>query len=483
MARTPASSSKAAKAAAAVAVSNKSPVDVLEILSQAEKVAKVTSISLSKEDRLRTGIVCLDLVLGGGLAPSMVTFAGGEQSTKTTTAIRALAESTSQDVGIRVLWDAEGSSGSSTDYIENIFRTAKIDQSVETLFGVKDGDGRYIKAPTVYYRDEGEMETFFDWVSALLRRLPDKRFENKQWWYVYEGTMENKAKYKSQLDVVMSRKNNAVYIPAESGAIQAFIIIDSWPALVPKSMDDEASKGSGMAAVAREYAKHLPTIKGKLRSKRVIVLGINQLAEKPGFSMGDNRYEKGGNALKYFSDQRFWFTSRALSGVPFNPKGKGMEEEEASIDGKGVDTYRYVHVKNRKNKLAAPNRETWMRVWVTDRKGHARGIDPVWDCFYALSQTGQLTGRRSAIKLNLSGLGLAAKTMDWMTFKKLILLSTDKEVVKEILSNVGYDKYINIPKGLAAMTTNGKLETLYVNTKMNPEGTEDSDTESEEEED
>lgn len=460
-----------------------SPVDTLEILGQAEKVAKVTSISLSKEDRCRTGIVCLDLVLGGGISPSMVTFAGGEQSAKTTTAIRAIAESTTQKIGIRVLWDAEGSSGSSTDYIENIFQTARVDASVETLFGVKDNNGKYLAAPTVYYRDEGEMETFFDWVTALLRRLPDKRMEDGKWWYIYDGTNDNKAKYKSQMDVNMSRKNGAVYIPAEDGSLQAFILIDSWPALVPKSMDDEESKGSGMAAVAREYAKHLPTVKGKLRAKRVAVLGINQLAEKPGFSMGDNRYEKGGNALKYYSDQRCWFTARALSGAPFKPKGKGMEEEEKSIDGKGVDTYRYIHVKNRKNKLAAPNRETWMRVWVSDCQGKARGIDPVWDCFYALFITGQLTGRRSAIKLNLAGLGPATKTMDWDKFKRLILRCTDKELVTEILSSVGYNKYINLPKGLAAMTTTGKLEALYVKNKMDPEGSSDKDESDDDEED
>ena len=459
-----------------------SPVDILDVIGQAESVARVNSISLSKEDRCRTGIVCLDLVLGGGISPSMVTFAGGEQSTKTTTAIRAMAEATQQKIGLRVLWDAEGSSGSSTDYIENIFKTSKIDCSVETLFGVKDRTGKYIAAPIVYYRDEGEMETFFSWTAALLRRLPDKRKEDGKWWYIYEATKENKAKYKDSMDRVMSQKNQAVYIPAEDGALQAFLIIDSWPALVPKSLDDEDSKGSGMAAVAREYAKHLPVIKGKLRSKRVAILGINQLAEKPGFSMGDNRYEKGGNALKYFSDQRCWFTARALSGVPFNPKGKGQEEEEPSIDGKGVDIYRYIHVKNRKNKLAAPNRETWMRLWVNDRTGKGRGIDPVWDCFYSLHLTGQLTGKRSAIRLNLGSLGPAQKTLTWMEFKKLILLCDNKEVVTEILAKVGYDKYINIPKGLASMVTSGRLEELYVKNKMDPGAAVEDDTDEDEDE-
>lgn len=443
-----------------------SPVDTLELLSEVEKVAKVQSITLTAEDRIPTGILNIDLVLGGGISPALITFAGAEQSAKTTTAIAAMASSVNHDVGLRVLWDAEGSSGSSTDYVENIFATMNVKTDMETLFGVKDTKGRYVVPPMVYYRDEGEMETFFDWVSAMLRRFPDKRNEQGRWWYIYEATNENKAKYKSQMDAGMSRQNGAVYIPAESGALQAFIIIDSWPSLVPKSMDDEDSKGSGMAAVAREYAKHLPRIVGKLRSKRVAILGINQLAEKPGFSMGDNRYEKGGNALRYYSAQRLWFTPRALSGVPFNPKGKGMEELEASVDGVGEDTYRYIHVKARKNKLAVPNRETWLRIWVSDAKGNAHGIDPVFDCFYILSQTGQVSGRRSAIRLNLAGMGEAKKTMDWLTFKKLVLTQNKKEAT-EILANVGY-KYINMRQGLASMLKKGTLEKMYMATRAAP---------------
>jgi hypothetical protein len=55
--------------------------------------------------------------------------------------------------------------------------------------------------------------------------------------------------------------------------------------------------------------------------------------------------------------------------------------------------------------------------------------------------------------------------------------------VTEILSSVGYNKYINLPKGLAAMTTTGKLEALYVKNKMDPEGSSDKDESDDDEED
>jgi len=447
-----------------------SPVDYLGTLGDLEKTCHLQSITLSAEDRISSGNICLDLLLGGGFSPSMTTFSGGEQTCKTTTAITAMAASVTQKVGMRVLWDAEGSSGSSTDYVSNIFETMGVNVDIETLFGVRE-KGKYTTPPLVYYRDEGSMEDFFGWTAGLLRRLPDKRKENGKWWYIYEGTRENKAQYKDQMDLQMSRANDAVYIEAEDGALQAFIIIDSWPSLLPASMDTDDPK-AGMALVAREFSKHVPRVKGKLRAKRVIILGINQLRQKPGVLYGDPRYEPGGEALKFYSDVRCWYTARSLSGVPFNPKGKGQIEEEEGVDG-GTDIYRYVHVKAIKNKLAIPNRETWLRVWVSDAQQQAHGLDPVWDTFYALSLTGQVSGKRSSMLLNVHGLGEAQKNINWAQFKTLVLGT--KEDQTAIYDKIGY-KTINLRKGLFNLSKKGIMEKLYMeakNTKTSGKAEED----------
>lgn len=433
-------------------------VDYMSVVSELEKIVKIQSVTLGKEDRLSTGLLCADLMYGkGGIAPGMHTMAGPEQSAKTTFAIWVLAHSLGQSVGLRVLWDAENSSGSSVDYVESIFGAAGHNIESSTIFGIKK-DGKFIIQPKVYYRDEGEMETFFDWLAALLRRMPDKRFEDGRWWYIYEGSKENKAKFKGQLDVKMSSKNDAVYLPAPDGSLQAVVLLDSWPSLLPESMDTDDPK-SGVAAQARAFSQNLPRVKGRLRAKRVALLGINQLREKPMVMYGEPMYEPGGQALRFNSDTRIWINPRALSGVPFNPKGKGQLEEEESIGG-GTDLYRYVHVKARKNKLSVPGLETWFRIWIRNEDGRAMGFCPVWDTFYAMHLTGQVSGKRTAMRLNIKGMGEAKKTINWLQFKHLILGT--KEDQAKIYKYIGYERPINLRAGLFKMSKRGDLETLFL---------------------
>ena len=410
--------------------------------------------------------------MGGGIRPGMITIAGPEQSCKTTTAITAMGAAIQNNVPMTVLWDAENSSGSSTDYIVNIFNTMGLKIEMESVFGVRK-NGKYLMPPKVYYRDEGEMETFFGWVSGLLRRLPDKRFEDEKWWYIYENTRENKAKFKDSMDRRMSSANNAVYIEAEDSSLQAYILMDSWPSLLPASQDEDDAR-SGMALQAREFSKNIPRVKGKLRAKRVAIVGINQIRQKPAVMYGSPDYEPGGEALKFFSDVRIWNKPRALSGVPFNPKGKGQIEEEASVEGEGIDVYRYIHSKAIKNKLSVPGRETWSRVWVSDCKGEARGFDPVFDTFYAMSQTGQVSGKRTSMLLNVQGIGPAKKNIDWTEFKTLILGT--KEEIAVVCNKIGY-KTMNIRRGMFNLSKKGVMEDLYIKTKMSkkPEGEDDKE--------
>lgn len=456
-----------------------SPYDPMELFGQLEKVVGIQSVTLSDESRLSTGLLCADLLLGrGGLTAGQYGFAGPEQSAKTTLAITILANSINQDVGMRVLWDAENSSGSSQDYVENIFRAAGVKVAPGSIFGVKDG-GSYQVKPMVYYRDEGQMETFFDWTAAMLRRLPDKRFSDGKWWFVYENTKENKAKYGGQADRTMSSQNGAIYIPAKNGSLQAVILVDSWPALLPKALDADDPK-AGMAIQARGFSQNVPRIKGYLRSKRVAIIGINQLRQKIGFVLGNPYMEPMGEALKYFSDVRIWLTPRSLSGVPFNPKGKGQIETEPSVDGSGEDTYRYVHVKTIKNKLSVPGLETWLRIWVSNSKGQAQGFCPVWDTFYALSQTGQLSGKRSSMILNVASLGEAKKAINWMEFKTLIL--GDKESRLKIFEKIGY-RPVNLRAGLFSMSRKGTLQEKLIDNLNASTKTKDADDDSDSEDD
>lgn len=272
-------------------------VDYLDILQQCEKVAKVQSINLSVEQRLSTGLLCLDGILGGGITAGMYTFFGPEQSAKTTAAVTLMGASVGQEVGQCILWDAENSTGSSMDYVSNIFKTLNVKANAETIFGVKK-DGKWLVKPLVYYRDEGEAETFFNFVAALLRRLPDKRYEDGNWWYIYPRTKENISGLKDIADATKSRQNDAIYVKAESGSLQAIIVVDSYPGLMPASMDEDDPSGA-IAQKARAMSSGIDRVKGRLRSKRVALVGINQLRMNP-MDKYNPEYEPAGQALKYF---------------------------------------------------------------------------------------------------------------------------------------------------------------------------------------
>lgn len=430
---------------------------MMSLLGELEKKIGINAISLGTEDRMDSGLCCLNILLGGGYAPGFYINYGPEQSAKTTMAITTLGSSVESKVDLRVLWDAENSSGSSTDYISNIFNTMGVRTTVEQLFGVRKA-GKYIEKPLVYYRDDYEGNKFFNWLHALQKRLPDKRFEEGRWWYIYDETPENKKMLGSSIHRGMTAKNPGLWAEAEDGRLQAIIILDSFPSLVPSSMDEDEGDNS-LAVQARMFSKHLPRIKGAFRAKRICLIGVNQLRINPMARFGNPETEPGGQALKFFSDVRFRFFPRALSALPFVTKGEQNVEKEQSVEFDGYDTYRYVEVTAVKNKLSIPGRKTWLRVWVSDAEGNARGYDPVWDQFYYLYSTGQASGKRSSILLNISGLGEAKKNLTWLEFK-LLVLGTKEDKIK-VCTKIGY-KAINLRAGIMKQTRSGRSEDMYI---------------------
>lgn len=431
--------------------------DYLATLDDTAKAVHLNHIAIGNEQRMQTGLLCLDIILGRGIGPTWLTIFGAEQTAKTTLAMVLMAATIKQAVPIPVLWDAEQSSGSSADYMQNILGVQGVDVSVESIFGVRK-DGKWKVKPTVYYQDDANGEKFFNWFHALLVRLPDKRFVDNDWWLVYENTKVNQAKYSSRADRKMTSGNEGIWVKAKDGdKLQAVILLDSYPALMPTAQDnDEHTKA--MAVQARMFSLHLPRVKGYLRSKRVAVVGINQLRLNPGAMFGSPETEPGGQALRYNSDQRIRLSARS-SGIPFNPKLEGMIETEPSIDGRGVDTYRYTQARTIKNKLSTPNRETWFRLWISNSEGEGMGYDPVWDAFYACVLCGFITGKRSKMVLDIPGLGEGAKPLNWMEFKQLIL--GDSEQKASVCKKLGY-KPIDLRKGLTNMSKKGTLEDNYL---------------------
>lgn len=386
-----------------------------------EKKFGLTSMAVSEsEDRLSTGLLTVDTILAGGLLPGgWYTFFGGEQSCKSTlatTCMGAIATDVSFN-GRASLHDFEGSF--QADYAENIFRYMNHGKkiSVDNVFGVKDDSGWVIQ-PRVRYYAPSVGEDFYNYLAKLEKILPDKIQENGKFYCVYENTKQNQKALAGHYDKEYFRKTNKFRIEMPDGSPQAVVLVDSYPAMVPKQTDDKEEGDKSLGSQARMHAANLPRVKGAMRSKRIIVLGINQLRDIPMAMYGPTEQEPGGKALRFYSDCRLKMTSVSV------PHGKGQFEEEDTISGNGVDKYRYLKCKAHKNKLGGPQAaEVSLRIRVADENGDASGFCRVWDAFKYLQMTGQIGGNRKKIRF-LTG-PLEGKAVSWLEFKALIDGPTD----------------------------------------------------------
>lgn len=392
--------------------------------------------SLDVGEPMSSGMLCYDLMLGGGIRAGMYTSAGWEQSAKTTTALTILASAIKQKIPLLEWWDFEGSTKNSKPYVRSIVKGAGVKVSMDELFGKLDDQGRYEVRPLVRYRSESIGEKFFDYMSEALRKLPDKKFVNKKWWLIFEDNKVNKAKYGDMANASMPKKyGKGIWIEAPDGKLQGIFFTDSYPAMNPGDNDDEeANKGLGLQA--RMFSKHLPRVKGRLASKMVAFIGVNQMRDIPMAMYGPKEQEPCGKALRFNSDVRTRNTARS-SGYPLWAKNfnKQFEEEEKSVEVTGNDRYRYIHCKAIKNKLWTPGRQIWFRLWIEDGRGVARGFDPFFDTMQYLKITGQLVGKgREKLVLQLEGLP-KAKPLGWADYKKWVLGS--KEEMTAICKKAG----------------------------------------------
>lgn len=423
---------------------------------------------------LSTGNLALDFVTGG-LRPGWYTNAGGEQSAKTTSAISTAVSAAKQGVPIIYFFDYEGSTGNSQEYVANIAsQVYGKKMSVDALFGRRDeATGAWQTKPIIRYIPESVGERFFDMLKRTIDALPDKIYLDKKWYYVYEDNKAN-AKYKAHEVPGMAKKyGKGIYIEAKDGSLQAVFLTDSYPAMNPESNDDEEADRS-LALVARMFSKHIPRVKGSLVRKRIMVLGMNQIREKPMVMYGPTQDEPGGQALKFYSDCRVWHTSRALSAAEkFKPVGKGQIEKERCVTGDGEDTYRYVHLRGKKNKMGQPNLEAFLRIWVEDSSGVARGLDPVFDTVWYLNTTGQLRMRgRKTMRLNLGKWG-ETSTFTWRDMKRWVL--GNKKQKKAVCEKIGLKKAIDIRSYCFSQIRSREAWDLYANTNRGKVKKEEDD--------
>jgi len=287
-----------------------------EANSLLDEVAKKLSDADTLDDiePMSSGLLLIDCITGGGIKPSMYTSAGMEQSAKTTLALTVLAAAIKTKVHVLSLRDFEGSTGASVPYVTSLMQTQGVNLTKDQLFGKKDDKGSWVVPPVVRYSASTKGSSFFNWFAAILRRSPDKKKLNGEWYYVYEDTKEN-AKYKEWADDKMPRKyGKGIYIPAENGGqLEGFVVVDSYPNMNPTQKDEDEEDNS-LALQARMFSKNLPRVKGYLASKKFALFGVNQLRSIPMAMYGPKEQEPGGQALRFncFGENTLLVTSRGM---------------------------------------------------------------------------------------------------------------------------------------------------------------------------
>lgn len=427
--------------------------DISDLLDATEKKFRITSVSTDidarKSSAMDTGILSLNLLMGGGLLPGLwVTVYGGEGSAKSTTL--ATMQASMAGLGVKgAYYDFEGSVDNV--YLGNLItRIAELkgtDLTVEKVFGHRDPKTNKWKVRPMYrLYTESVGDALFDAMSSLARQLPDKVYVNKKWYYVFDEKPSE-----GHVDAKLSSRGQ-YYVEAEDGYAELIIFADSYPMMYPEALDEDG-KGAGMAAVARMFSANIPKIAGKLKKKGITVIGVNQLRLRPGVTHGNPEYEPAGEAVKFASAVRINNRARSV------PHGKGPIEEEPSVLQEGNDQYKYILMKVTKNKShTSIGLESWQRVWASDPAGNAFGFCPAWNVYDYLLLTGQAKrfGSGKVRKIEMALWSVDGETVvyqnDKMVFedlKALVLLPEEERKVYAKDLGMSKEEYTSLFTGSA----------------------------------
>ena len=233
---------------------------------------------------------------------------------------------------------------------------------------------------------------------------------------------------------------------------------DSIPACIPESMLENDEKGNS-PDLAIMLSRELPRVRIKLRKANAAYIAINQTRENPRPSFGSKGiYEPGGNALTFFADMKLWLTrtgkpklvSDLSKDHPICPKDTKLFRAmgvsiEQNPDGT-EDRYFYTHVKSIKNRVFPPLKETYFRMWIQENGAVGRGIDPVWDVIRFFEEVGMLQFE------SMKEVILKGQIYNYYDLKKEILMKRGLyEEARSLLdSGKAFELYFNRLRGGAA---------------------------------
>jgi RecA/RadA recombinase len=376
-----------------------------------------------------TGNLCIDWKLGGGIPPGrIIGIPGPEGSGKSLLAADIAHEALKAGI-IVVYFDAEGA-------IHPGFLMAR-GINFEKYRGArkKDGslkDGEYDQ---LHFFQPENSDQFKKYICTFLDALPTPDDQN--------------------------------------GRPPVLFLLDSAVALLPTALDDNMD-GNNMAAHAKMYAEILMQIQPRLSRTRASLIYTNQIRLKPMVQYGSPEYEPCGEALKFYSsvrtqldrskpklidrDHEHPFVVQEASGfIPdAKPRAGGIWEESCIRDGVvvGMDKYKFTSLNTIKNKVHTPFQVTWFRVQTESAGATGYGMDPVFDVFTFLAETGLIkkAEKREGEKVDqvrrlwepvknehfdLATIGIVDR-FDYYTFKYHVLSRPDiKTILREHFITTG----------------------------------------------
>lgn len=412
----------------------------LKLGSVFDKAERSCGLLSSSEDNsyknLLTGIFTLDLIVGGGLKPGRwYDFVGPESSGKTTALYHVLASAfkniPKDDKGIFI--DGEGK-------VDSVWWKNISGYSIFDTFGKRGDGGAYEKYPHIRYYKPSFGEKALQYLKTALKFLPDKALMGENWYYVFKvSNAKSKTKSggytKQQLesmlkgawDEALFKDTGSYYvkIPNNYNGAEFVIGVDSWPTLIPEAVSEDNSEALG--AKARMYAAYVDDIKSLVSSKGGIIIGINQVREKP-MSYGNPEDYPCGNALKHACDCRVRF------GAISNQNGSGPIEY--NLD----NSYRHFKIKTVKNKIFIPYKEASLRWWTGHKDSSGKGIDPILDIKVFLTLTGQLVDKRGKIEIKNKKINEVLTVKEFE--KKVLAGAYTKMCTSQLESGFAVKKYL-----------------------------------------
>jgi RecA/RadA recombinase len=420
-----------------------------------EKTQHIHTAEMEGRERLSTGVLVMDLMMNGGLLPTMIQISGPEQSAKTTFILHVLRSALLHRVPWVGLWDAEGTIVK--NYADNILLDFDLNDLVSKI------------PKRVHYYRRNILEEVYDFLALFLQYLPDIVYHSSAGW-VYQMPKSNAhfSKLMSNLglqpDKKLSDNPNYWYCLGASGKPQGILMLDSYASLVTRAVDEQSKGANKRAPEAAEFSAGIKRVIGRISSKGFIILGTNQIRINPAPKYGTNpEYEPGGEALKFYSGVRFQSRSRST------PKEWEVDkqtyqavEPSAFVEG-ATDRYSFKMFKNTKNKFDTPNLSAWVRIWTRDHNGVGHGICPVLDILEYARLTNQIVGNPTSKKgFKITIEPLSNIVFDLYTFKCMVLAEVfkDKPLWQWVSAKTGLTKPVMLQQRFFKQLASGETSKL-----------------------